>query len=82
MTDSTIPSPFGFALEPNRCESDPDQLLESFVQAQLQGLLDIVVLTSNGKPVDVNGFIWTRDAFRRTTDATAAPIPINRKATV
>lgn len=70
--------PFHIDLE-GPCDGvDPRLTLEEFVRQQLAGLLDIVVLTSNGAPVDVDGFRWSKDAFCRTTDELTKPIPIIR----
>lgn len=39
------------------------EALSEFVRLQLQALLDIVVLTHNGMAVEVDGFMWMKDAY-------------------
>lgn len=51
--------------------------LEAFMRQQIEALLDIVVLTADGKPVEVDGFIWAKDAFRPTIEEPQSPVPLN-----
>lgn len=61
-------------------DTPPDRVLEEFVRAQLSGLLDIVVFTSRGQPVQVDGFLWMRDAYHRPTEVIAVPIPLSKES--
>jgi hypothetical protein len=60
---------FKFRIEP-RDEPLPkgEDALVAFCREQIRALLDIVVLTHNGVPVDVDGFMWMREAYRPKTD--------------
>lgn len=71
--DHDLP-PFGFPISRRVPPNSGPAALESFVKAQIEALLDVVVLTRDGKPVHVDGFLWLKDAFRRTTDAPQIPI--------
>ncbi|MGE6744158.1 hypothetical protein ACQKGC_28300 [Allorhizobium pseudoryzae] len=70
-------SPFGFAIEGRGRGSRSAERLEDFVKAQILGLLDIVVLTNKGKIVEVDGFVWMKDAFGRVEDGAPKSIPLN-----
>ena len=67
---------FGFKLDKSEPARADEEVLQRFVQQQIHGLLDIVVLTDNGKKVSVDGFLWVKDAFRGSTDDQPTPIKL------
>ena len=78
MTDDAKSPPFNFKVEGDSVSSDySGDVLEEFVKEQLRGLLDIVVLTANGEPVEVDGYIWMRDAFKRESEENSSGISIS-----
>lgn len=76
MEDKNI-SPFGFAIDGGGRQSQSAKRLEDFVKAQILGLLDIVVLTNKGEMVEVDGFVWMKDAFVRVEDGAPQPIALD-----
>ena len=66
--------PFKFQIAPDVGELSPT--LEYFFRQQITSLLDVVVLTSNGQPVEVDGFLWMKDAFRKPHQPQAKPFSI------
>jgi hypothetical protein len=67
--------PFRFELDVAPTCAPADRVLENFVRQQIEGLLDIVVLTSNGKPVRVDGFVWMKDAYGQ--GGSLSPLPLD-----
>lgn len=67
--------PFEFRLQ--KGEPVPEQdLLQHFVLQQLESLLDIVVLTEGGRKVEVDGFMWVKDAYTRHGDTPTTPFSL------